>query len=605
MSDDHLSSFQNLIGKLFWFAHSSFDSNLVSVGRCSQTILSHPRFLFADWLSWNEISLVRLKKSLFYSKFDFSCLLFSKKQPSGLFSIFNSLEMSMNQDDIKGIEDKVLIGIESIKTLKRFTKDVTTLKIDGANMYDWLVDIDQILLDLFDQDSYLQNLQPTPLNKNLDKTARLLIHWTIPSQLRPNIKDAISAHAACKALSAQFNRNNRSSHMASLIELFNIQHDITQPEHLILLYDKLYRQFHQLIYNGFKIDQDTLFGALFQIAVGRSNFEIYKSISKCLDDRPNAQINLPTSKEVVSIARTQFENLNKSQVALQDNTLVVLFNSPTELIPSSTFDHSNTQDTLTRALENLKLSSQISNQLLNSAFKSFPQQSPIIQPQVHSLRPTSQPDSIVSKANIEELPEAQAQIISSQSIRIPLETLPAFQDAHSSQSAPTISNPVLHTTRKRTSSMAPSSIFVFGQTPSTTKPTDPKPSRLISSRTFRKLPTSPRTPLPQFTPSNSHSITNSLLPTSWLSCGLAANAICGDTSQPTPPGPFPSNPSINQQIQRPRPPSANLHAIPNPFHTESSSLSQAQISTSVKSITRPIKRCRGNLPLRLNQKTTA
>ncbi|MBW0477531.1 hypothetical protein O181_017246 [Austropuccinia psidii MF-1] len=302
--------------------------------------------------------------------------------------------MSINQEDhIKALEDNLLIGIEAFKTLKRFTNDITTLKFDGTNFFDWILDIDQILLDLFDQDSYLQNLQPTPLNKNWDKTARFLIHWTIPSQLRPNIKDSISAHAACMALLAQFNRNNRSSHMATLVKLFNIQHHITQPEHLILLYDKLYRQFHQLIYNGFKIDQDSLFGALFQIAIGRSNFEIYKSISKCLDDRPNTQINPPTSKDLVSSARTQFENLNKSKVALQDNTLLVLFDSATELIPSSSLDLSNTQDTLTRALENLKLSSQISNQLLNSAFKLFPQQSSIIQPQVHSLPQTSHPHS--------------------------------------------------------------------------------------------------------------------------------------------------------------------------------------------------------------------
>ncbi|MBW0574179.1 hypothetical protein O181_113894, partial [Austropuccinia psidii MF-1] len=190
--------------------------------------------------------------------------------------------MSINQEDhIKALEDKLLIAIESFKTLKRFTNDITTLKFDGTNFFDWILDIDQILLHFFDQDSYLQNLQPTPLNKNLDKTARFLIHWSIPSQLCPNIKDAISAHAACKELSPQFNQNSQSSHMATLVKLFNIQHDITQPEHLLLLYDKLYCQFHLLIHNGFKINQEKLFDALFQIAIGRSNFEIYRSITYC------------------------------------------------------------------------------------------------------------------------------------------------------------------------------------------------------------------------------------------------------------------------------------------------------------------------------------
>ncbi|MBW0512558.1 hypothetical protein O181_052273 [Austropuccinia psidii MF-1] len=378
------------------------------------------------------------------------------------------------------VQDNIILSIQTIETIRDFAKDIKPLNIDGTNLFDWVADLDHTLYYLFDlEENYLQSIQPITLNKNLDKIAKILIYWTIPRELRTYIKDTKHAHDAYNALSNQFNQNNRTSHMASLVELFNFHFHITQPEHVTLLYDKLHRQFNQLIYSGFKLDHDTLLGAFFQIAVGRSNFEIYNSISKSLDDRPNSQVNHPSSKEIAAIARLHFENLMRSTVALEDSTPIL----PSNSIPSSTFDNSNTHDIIARALSNLKLPTEISNEIINSASKILPQKLSITNPETQSLlKLTPQKNPIPSKSHIDN--SNQTQNSPSQSISTSLKNLNSSSDLQKSQSTVAISNstpnlvePIPQAGVSSSSTFAPSP----SPTKSSSKNTHPIPSTSLSA----------------------------------------------------------------------------------------------------------------------------
>ncbi|WAQ81040.1 hypothetical protein PtA15_1A378 [Puccinia triticina] len=208
-------------------------------------------------------------------------------------------------------QDPILASIRTMEAIRDFATDIIPLRPDGANIHEWVGEIDKTLSDLVDREKYLQGTPVAPYSKAEDKIARNLIYWTIPRELRSCINDATSAHDAYNALKAQFLRNNRTSHMAALVDLFNVHAEISEPHHLTTLYDRMYKGVNELVASGFVINEDTLLGALFQIAVGRGNSQLYAATSQCLDtlapsDRP------VTSREVAAAARIQFEHLRNT-----------------------------------------------------------------------------------------------------------------------------------------------------------------------------------------------------------------------------------------------------------------------------------------------------
>ncbi|KNZ43734.1 hypothetical protein VP01_991g1 [Puccinia sorghi] len=195
-------------------------------------------------------------------------------------------------------QDPILASIRTMEAVREFAADIIPLRSDGTNLHAWIGEVDKTLSDLIDRDKYLQGTPAAPLNKLEDKIARNLIYWTIPRELRSCINDTPSAHDAYKALQAQFLRNNRTSHMAALVDLFNVHAEISEPQDITMLYDRMYKGMNELLASGFQVNPDTLLGALFQIAVGRSNCQLYMAtISSC---------------EVAAAARRQLEHFRST-----------------------------------------------------------------------------------------------------------------------------------------------------------------------------------------------------------------------------------------------------------------------------------------------------
>lgn len=208
-------------------------------------------------------------------------------------------------------QDPILASIRTMEAVREFAADIIPLRSDGTNLHAWIGEVDKTLSDLIDRDKYLQGTPPVPLNKLEDKIARNLIYWTIPRELRSCINDTASAHDAYKALQAQFLRNNRTSHMAALVDLFNVHAEISEPQDITMLYDRMYKGMNELLASGFQVNPDTLLGALFQIAVGRGNSQLYMATSQLLDTIVPDEKQV-SSRDVAAAARRQFEHLRST-----------------------------------------------------------------------------------------------------------------------------------------------------------------------------------------------------------------------------------------------------------------------------------------------------
>lgn len=204
-------------------------------------------------------------------------------------------------------QDPILASIRTIEAIRDFAADINPLRPDGNNFHEWINEIEKTLSDLIDREQYLQGPPPDPINKAEDKIARNLIYWTISRELRSCINPASSAREAYHALKTQFLRNNRTAHMAAFVDLFNFQMQVSEPQHITILYDRMYKGMHELVSSGFVINEDTLLGALFQIAVGRGNSQLYTATSKLLDAKVSSN-HLVTSHEVCAAARRQLES---------------------------------------------------------------------------------------------------------------------------------------------------------------------------------------------------------------------------------------------------------------------------------------------------------
>jgi hypothetical protein len=198
-----------------------------------------------------------------------------------------------------------------MEAIREFAADIIPLRPDGTNIHEWVGEIDKTLSDLVDREKYLQGTPATPFSKAEDKIARNLIYWTIPRELRSCIHHATSAHDAYTSLQAQFLRNNRTSHMAALVDLFNVHAEISEPHHITTLDDRMYKGINELVASGFVVNEDTLLGALFQIAVGRADSQLYAATSQCLDTLVPGDRSV-TSREVAAAARREFEHLRST-----------------------------------------------------------------------------------------------------------------------------------------------------------------------------------------------------------------------------------------------------------------------------------------------------
>ncbi|KAI9601051.1 hypothetical protein H4Q26_000849 [Puccinia striiformis f. sp. tritici PST-130] len=235
----------------------------------------------------------------------FNCLLRFIRQimtPSNNLSDSNS--KSVGDDP----QDPLLASIRTLEAIKEFAGDIIPLRSDGTNIHEWVCEIDKTLSDLVDREKYLQGTPPTPVSKAEDKIARNLIYWTIPRELRSCISDTTSAHDAYNALQGQFLRNNRTSHMAALVDLFNVHWEISEPHHITMLYDRMHKGMNELVASGFLVTEDTMLGALFQIAVGRANSQVYGATSQYLDTIVPSDRQVK-SREVSAAARRQFEHM--------------------------------------------------------------------------------------------------------------------------------------------------------------------------------------------------------------------------------------------------------------------------------------------------------
>ncbi|EFP74495.2 uncharacterized protein PGTG_00451 [Puccinia graminis f. sp. tritici CRL 75-36-700-3] len=208
-------------------------------------------------------------------------------------------------------QDPILASIRTMEAIREFAADIIPLRPDGANIHEWVGEIDKTLSDLVDREKYLQGTPATPFSKAEDKIARNLIYWTIPRELRSCIHGATSAHDAYTSLQAQFLRNNRTSHMAALVDLFNVHAQISEPHHITTLYDRMYKGINELVASGFVVNEDTLLGALFQIAVGRADSQLYAATSQRLDTLVPSDRSV-SSREVAAAARREFEHLRST-----------------------------------------------------------------------------------------------------------------------------------------------------------------------------------------------------------------------------------------------------------------------------------------------------
>lgn len=204
--------------------------------------------------------------------------------------------------------DPVLASIRKVEAIRDFASDITPLRPDGFNLHSWAGEIDKTLSDLIDRELYLRGSPSEPVVKSQDKIARNLIYWTIPRELRSLINDAATARDAYRALQAQFLRNTRTSHMAALVDLFNFQMDVNEPQHITMLYDQMYKAMKELVSSGFIITEDSILGAMFQIALGRANSHLYTATSNFLDTKfANDQQSI-SSHEVCAAARRELEH---------------------------------------------------------------------------------------------------------------------------------------------------------------------------------------------------------------------------------------------------------------------------------------------------------
>ncbi|PLW10777.1 hypothetical protein PCANC_01533 [Puccinia coronata f. sp. avenae] len=205
-------------------------------------------------------------------------------------------------------QDSLFLSIRRTEALRELAGDITPLQADGSNLKAWVDEIDEILGDLIDREKYLQSAPPVPLSRVQDKVARSLIYRTIPRELRFCLRDAPSAHAAYSALSDQFLRNTRTAHMSALVDLFNFRMEVSEAGQVSVLYDQIYKGLQELVASGFAITQDALLGALFQIALGRSNLELYSTVSQYFDGKMGSGNKAITSREIAAVARMQLEN---------------------------------------------------------------------------------------------------------------------------------------------------------------------------------------------------------------------------------------------------------------------------------------------------------
>ncbi|PLW10778.1 hypothetical protein PCANC_01532 [Puccinia coronata f. sp. avenae] len=231
-------------------------------------------------------------------------------------------------------QDPILTSIRTIEAIRDFASDIIPLRPDGANLNEWVNEIEKVLSDLIDREKYLHEPPTEPLNKHQDKIARNLIYWTIPRALRSCIHDTSSAHQAYQALHGQFLRNNRTSHMASLVDLFNVHAEITEPQHITILYDQMFKGMNELLASGFQITPDTILGALFQIAVGRGNSHLYMATSQLLDTLVPTDRQV-TSREVSAAARRVFEH-SRSTIFEEESSSPLPHDTSTSDVTDST-----------------------------------------------------------------------------------------------------------------------------------------------------------------------------------------------------------------------------------------------------------------------------
>ncbi|OAV91207.1 hypothetical protein PTTG_04719 [Puccinia triticina 1-1 BBBD Race 1] len=219
-------------------------------------------------------------------------------------------------------QDSIFLSIRRIEAIRELSRDITPLRTDGSNLKAWVNELDETLADLVDREKYLQSTPPVPLNKTEDKVARSLIYRTIPRELRYSLRDASSAHAAYDAIASQFLRNTRTAHMSALVDLFNFRMEVTEAGQISLLYDQIYRGLRELVASGFTVTEDALLGALFQIALGRSNLELYSAVSQYFDTRMSRGNTSVTSQEVAAVARMQIENMGPIMSASDEAAFV-------------------------------------------------------------------------------------------------------------------------------------------------------------------------------------------------------------------------------------------------------------------------------------------
>jgi hypothetical protein len=220
-------------------------------------------------------------------------------------------------------QDSISLSIRRIEAIRELSGDITPLRPDGSNLQAWVNEIDEVLADVIDREKYLQSAPPVPFSKVQDKVARSLIYRTIPRELRYSLRDASSAHTAYEAIARQFLRNTRTGHMSALVELFNFRMQVTESGQISLLYDQIYKGFHELVASGFTITEDAMLGALFQIALGRSNFELYTAVSQYLDAKMSRGNTSVTSQEVAAVARMQLEHAPSTMSASDEAGLPI------------------------------------------------------------------------------------------------------------------------------------------------------------------------------------------------------------------------------------------------------------------------------------------
>ncbi|KNE88640.1 hypothetical protein PSTG_17942, partial [Puccinia striiformis f. sp. tritici PST-78] len=248
-------------------------------------------------------------------------------------------------------QDAIFLSIRKTEAIRELSGDITPLRADGSNLQAWVNEIDEVLADLIDCEKYLQSAPPDQLNKAQDKVARSLIYRTIPREFRYCLRDAPSAHTAYDTIARQFLRNTRTAHMSALVDLFNFRMEVTEAGQISLLYDQIYRGLHELVASGFTVTEDALLGALFQIALGRANLDLYAAVSQYLDVKMSRGNTPITSQEVAAVARMQLEIIPPAFAASDEAESTDSSGDTTD--PPRVFNQENTQRTQETAEPNL------------------------------------------------------------------------------------------------------------------------------------------------------------------------------------------------------------------------------------------------------------